>query len=67
MAMEGWRTPPNLLQELFAHKAGVCKWPRNAAGEEGANKQEDGGLTQEKVRGMKVLELHVAWPVSRQG
>ena len=52
-------THPNLLQELFAHKAGVRKRPRDAAGEEGANKQ-GGGLTREQVRGMKVPELRAA-------
>ena len=62
MTTEGWQqlgTHPNLLQELFAHKAGVRKRPRDAAGEEGANKQ-GGGLTREQVRGMKVPELRAA-------
>ena len=35
MTSEGWQqlgTQPNLLQELFAHKAGVRKRPAGASG-----------------------------------
>jgi speckle-type POZ protein len=59
MATEGWQqlgTQPNLLQQLFAHKAGVRKRPRD----EPADEPGSGALTAEKVRGMKVGELRAA-------
>ena len=43
MKSEGWQqlgTQPNLLQELFAHKAGVRKRPGEAGRDEGADQPQ---------------------------
>jgi hypothetical protein len=63
MATEGWQqlgTQPNLLQELFAHKAGVRKRPRDEDDGPACSSRALVALTAERVRAMKVGELRAA-------